>query len=64
MIFDVYEFDLTHKVKACLFEIDCESLLKKKIPMTSSARFWLEIVVVSFNCQIDAAIQTHLGEGS
>lgn len=32
--------------------------------MTSSARFWLEIVVVSFNCQIDAAIQTHLGEGS
>lgn len=30
MIFDVYEFDLTHKVKACLFEIDCEFSVKKK----------------------------------
>lgn len=32
MTFDVYEFDLTHKVKACLFEIDCEFSVKKKSP--------------------------------
>lgn len=39
MIFDVYEFDLTHKVKACLFEIDCESLLKKKNPHDQQCTF-------------------------